>query len=129
MLPPWEHGSIRVVKVIARRTLNDFLRNRVQRKERAAVKSQLDAWFAEAEKATWRTPAELKQQYGSASIITSERVVFNIKGNHYRLIVAISYDYQIMLIKWLGTHKEYDQINAAEVEYDKSRYSDTSNSE
>jgi mRNA interferase HigB len=115
------------VRVIARGTLNDFVRNRVNRKVQQAVKDQLDAWYAEAAKATWKNPAELKAQYRSASIISSERVVFNIKGNDYRLIVAINYHYQVLLIKWLGTHKEYDQIDAEKVEYEKERYASSSN--
>jgi mRNA interferase HigB len=53
-------------------------------------------------------------------------VVFNIKGNEYRLVVAINYHYQVLMIKWLGTHKEYDKINVAEVEYDERRYADPS---
>jgi len=114
------------VRVIARGTLNDFVRNRVERKLRRAVKDQLDAWYAEAAKAAWRSPAELKEQYRSASIISSERVVFNIKGNDYRLIVAINYHYQVLLIKWLGTHREYDLIDAETVEYDKRRYTSSS---
>jgi mRNA interferase HigB len=115
------------VRVIARGTLNDFVRNRVERKLKQAVKDQLDAWYSEAAKATWKSPAELKAQYRSASIISSERVVFNIKGNDYRLIVAINYHYQVLLIKWLGTHKEYDQIDAEKVEYEKGRYASPSN--
>jgi mRNA interferase HigB len=115
------------VRVIARGTLNDFVRNRVERKLQRVVKEQLDAWYAEAVKATWKGPAELKAQYRSASIISSERVVFNIKGNDYRLIVAINYPYQVLLIKWLGTHKEYDRIDAERVEYEKERYANPSN--
>jgi len=93
------------------------------------VKTHLDAWYAEAEKATWKNSAELKQQYRSASIVSAERVVFNIKGNEYRLIVAINYHYQVLLIIWLGTHKEYDKIDVGKVGYDKRRYKDTSNSD
>jgi mRNA interferase HigB len=115
------------MRVIARTTLNDFVRNRVEKKLQKAIKSHLDAWYAEAVKATWKSSAELKAQFRSASILSSERVVFNIKGNDYRLVVAIHYYYQILLIKWLGTHQEYDQINAAEVEYERQRYADSSN--
>jgi mRNA interferase HigB len=115
------------VRVIARGTLNDFVQNRVEHKLQRTVKDQLDSWYAEAVKATWKSSAELKAQYGSASIVSSERVVFNIKGNDYRLIVAINYHYQVLLIKWLGTHKEYDQIDAEKVEYEKQRYANPSN--
>ncbi|MHB1939120.1 MAG: type II toxin-antitoxin system HigB family toxin [Acidobacteriaceae bacterium] len=113
--------------MIARRTLNYFVENRVDRKLQKMVKAQLDAWYAEAEKAAWKNSAELKQQYRSASIVSSERVVFNIKGNEYRLVVAINYHYQVLLIIWLGTHKEYDKIDVEKVEYDKRRYADSSN--
>ena len=115
------------VRVIARGTLNDFVQNRVEHKLQRTVKDQLDSWYAEAVKATWKSSAELKAQYGSASIVSSERVVFNIKGNDYRLIVAINYHYQVLLIKWLGTHKEYDQIDAEKEEYEKQRYANPSN--
>ncbi len=116
------------VRVIARSTLNLFVENRVDGKLRKMVKAHLDAWYAEAEKSTWKNSAELKQQYRSASIVSAERVVFNIKGNEYRLVVAINYHYQVLFIIWLGTHKEYDKINVGEVEYDKRRYTDSSDS-
>jgi mRNA interferase HigB len=112
--------------VIARGTLNGFVRNRVDRKLQKMVKAHLDAWYAEAAKASWKNSAELKAQYSSASIVSAERVVFNIKGNEYRLVVAINYHYQVLLIIWLGTHKEYDQINVGKAEYDKRRYADPS---
>jgi mRNA interferase HigB len=110
------------VRVIARSTLYGFVRNHVQAKAQKLVKQHLDSWFADAVKAKWRNSAELKAQYRSASILSAERVVFNIKGNEYRLVVAINYHYQVLMIKWLGTHKEYDKINVAEVEYDERRY-------
>ncbi len=94
------------MRVIARGTLNDFVRNRVEVRRQRAVKAQLDAWYAEVARAEWKSPVELKQQYRSASIVSAERVVFNIKGNDYRLVVAISYEFQLVLIKWLGTHEE-----------------------
>ena len=69
-----------------------------------------------------RSSAELKMQFRSASTVSGERVVFNIKGNEYRLVVAINYHYQVLPIKWLGTHKEYDTISVKEVAYDGRRY-------
>lgn len=120
---------MRAVRVIARGTLNGFVRNRVDRKLQKLVKGHFDAWYSEAAKATWKTSADLKAQYGSASIVSSERVVFNIKGNDYRLVVAINYHYQVILILWVGTHKEYDQIDVGKVEYDKRRYADPSDSD
>lgn len=117
-----------LVRIIARSTLNGFVANRVERKLRAGVKAHVDAWFAEAEKAAWKNSAELKAHFRSASIVSAERVVFNIKGNDYRLVVAINYHYQILLIIWLGTHAEYDKIKAAKVTYEKERYADPSDS-
>jgi mRNA interferase HigB len=117
------------VRVIARGTLSRFVENRVDRKLQKAVKAHLNAWYAEVECATWRNSAELKQQYRSASIVSAERVVFNIKGNEFRLVVAINYHYQVLLIKWLGTDREYDKIDVDKVEYDKRRYTDPSHSD
>ena len=93
------------------------------------MKAQLDAWYAEASRADWKNSAELKLQYRSASIVSSERVVFNIKGNTYRLVTAINYPYGVVLILWLGTHAEYDQIDVATVKYDEYRYGSLSNSD
>ncbi len=116
---------IRVVRVVARSTLSGFVRNRVERGQRAVVKTQLDSWYDAVMKAEWKNSAELKAQFGSASIVSSERVVFNIKGNNYRLIVRVNYDYQAVRILWLGTHREYDKIDVRDVEYDKERYADS----
>ena len=93
------------------------------------VKTHLDAWFAEAEKAEWKNSAKLKRQFRSASIVSAERAVFNIKGNEYRLVVAINYHYQILLVNWLGTHKEYDRIEVTGGTYDKQRYANSSDSD
>jgi mRNA interferase HigB len=101
------------------------VRNRVERGQRAVVKTQLDSWYDAVMKAEWKNSAELKAQFGSASIVSSERVVFNIKGNNYRLIVRVNYDYQAVRILWLGTHREYDKIDVRDVEYDKERYADS----
>ncbi len=117
------------MRVIARGTLIGFVKNRVARGQQAAVKAQLDAWYQIAHAARWTSSADLKAQFASASILSAERVVFNIKGNDYRLIVSIDYHYQFLRIKWLGTHKEYDDTDAKEVQYEKARYSSTSNSQ
>ena len=76
---------------------------------------QLKAWFQESSKTEWKNPNEIKQEYPSASILYDNRVVFNIKGNKYRLIVKINYEYQILWIRFIGTHSEYDKINANEI--------------
>jgi mRNA interferase HigB len=79
------------------------------------AKVQLDVWWAEAKRASWQTPVDIKAQYGTASILKGGRVVFNICGNKYRLIVKFEYEKGIGFIRFLGTHKEYDQISAEEV--------------
>lgn len=71
----------------------------------------LRAWFYEAKSAAWRNPAELKAQYRNASILKAGRVVFNISGNKYRLIVAIDFGAQIIVVRWVGTHADYDGID------------------
>lgn len=80
----------------------------------------LKAWFDEVRNAGWRSPNELKEQYRNASVISSKRVVFNIKGNSYRLIADIEYKIGILFIVWVGTHEEYNKISVEEVKYDKA---------
>jgi len=81
------------------------------------VKTALDAWFHEAKQAEWKDPAEVKQHYGNACIVGGDRVVFNIKGNDYRLVTAIDYRRGVVFIKWLGSHKEYEKIDVRMVQY------------
>lgn len=78
------------------------------------------AWYDEAESAEWENPNVLKSQYRSASILNKKRVVFNIHGNDFRLIVDIEYRLKIVFIVWFGTHKQYDKIDARTVSYDKT---------
>ena len=79
------------------------------------AKVQIDVWWAEARRAEWKTPVDIKAQYRSASILKGGRVVFNICGNKYRLILKFDYEKGIGFVRFLGTHKEYDEINAEEV--------------
>lgn len=116
------------MRIIARSTLNGFVNNRVDSRHRTSVKKHLDAWYGEVEKAAWKGPSELKAQFRSASVVSGERVVFNVKGNDYRLVVAINFHYKVLLIIWLGTHKEYDKIDVTKVSYEKERYANSSNS-
>lgn len=95
--------------IISRKTLSDYWA-KVPETEQA-----LKSWFAEAEKAQWENPAEIKEKYCSASILKNNRVVFNICGNKYRLIVRINYGSKTVFIRFVGTHAEYDKINAEEV--------------
>lgn len=76
----------------------------------------LKSWVDEVKKASWSQPAQIKEQYRSASILKNKRVVFNIKGNDYRLVVSVAYNFQAVYVKFIGTHKEYDAINVETVE-------------
>ncbi|MFZ0305682.1 MAG: type II toxin-antitoxin system HigB family toxin [Terracidiphilus sp.] len=108
--------------------MNGFADCRVEKRLRKTVKEQLDSWYAVASRAEWKNSAELKQQFSSASIVSSERVVFNIKGNDYRLVTAIDYAHSVMLVLWLGTHREYDEIDVTRVRHEKERYADSTHS-
>ncbi len=119
---------IGTASIIARSTLNGFVDNRVEKRLRKTVKEQLDSWYAIASRAEWKNSAELKQQFSSASVVSSERVVFDIKGNDYRLVTAIDYAHGVMLALWLGTHREYDQIVVTRVRYEKERYANSTDS-
>lgn len=74
------------------------------------------AWIDEARKASWSSPADIKEHFRNASILKGRRVVFNIKGNDYRLVVAVAYRFGAIYIKFVGTHKQYDAIDANTVE-------------
>lgn len=105
------------MRIIARRTLRDFVASLAGRRDQPAVKTALDAWFDEAKRARWRSTADIRQSYATASVVTAERVVFNIKGNDYRLVTAIDFEKGIVWIKWLGTHRDYDRIDVKEVDH------------
>lgn len=105
------------MRVIARKTLRRFIESLKGNKDQRAVKAALDAWFQEARQAEWKNPADVVKAYANASIVGPERVVFNIKGNDYRLVVAIHYRLQIVFIKWIGSHAEYDKIDVKTVRY------------
>lgn len=94
------------MRVIAKKILRDFWGRHPDSEQ------QLKAWYQETSKAEWKGPQEIKLEYPTASFLADNRVVFNIKGNHYRLIVKINYDYQMIWIRFVGTHSEYDKINA-----------------
>lgn len=96
------------MKVISIRKLRDFW----SKPNCQDSEQQLRAWYAEAKKADWKTPNDIKKRYKSASFLVNNRVIFNIKGNSYRLIVAIKYEFKIIYIRFVGTHKQYDEIDA-----------------
>jgi mRNA interferase HigB len=106
------------MRIIARRTLRRFAASPAGRKDQQAVKAALDAWFDEAKRAQWRNMADVKRSYATASTVSAERVVFNIKGNSYRLVVAIDFERPMVWIKWVGSHRDYDRIDVKAVEYE-----------
>lgn len=99
------------MKIFKRKTLIDFY---LQAKY-ASSKESLDAWFHEANNANWKSGHDIKKKYPSASFVGNDRVVFDIKGNDYRLIVKIQYKAKFVFIRFVGTHEEYDKVNAKEV--------------
>jgi mRNA interferase HigB len=105
------------MRIIARRTLREFVETRRGSRDSAALKAALDAWFDEVKKARWSSAADVKRSYATASIVSADRIVFNIKGN-YRLVVAVDFEKSIVWIKWIGTHRDYDKIDVKEVRYD-----------
>lgn len=107
------------MRIIARRTLRQFVNSLAGKKDQPAVKVALDAWFDEVSKAEWASTADVKQLYATASIVSGERIVFNIKGNDYRLVVSVDFEKGIVWIKWIGTHKAYDRIDEKEVKHGK----------
>ena len=97
------------MRVISRRTLREFWEKHADSEE------QLKAWYRETEKSSWKNINLLKTEYPSASILKGNKIVFNIKGNKYRLIVKMNFEFQISWILFIGTHAEYDGINANEL--------------
>lgn len=97
------------MRIIALSTLKKFWRKHPDSKE------PLKAWYAVTYAADWKNPAEVKKAYGNASILPDGRVVFNIAGNKYRLIAWINYPYRVLYIRFIGTHVQYDKIDAQTV--------------
>ena len=105
------------MRIISRRTLREFIAECCGHKDRPALKAALDSWFAEVSNAAWTSTADVKRLYATASIVSADRIVFNIKGNDYRLVVAVDFEKTIVWIKWIGTHKDYDRIDVKEVDH------------
>ena len=93
------------MRIISRKALREFWERHPD------AEQTLRAWYHDAKCATWKTPADIKDVYRNASFVGNNRVVFNIKGNHYRLVVAIQYQHGIIYIRFVGTHAEYDKID------------------
>jgi mRNA interferase HigB len=96
------------MRVIAKSTLREFWESKP---EYADARGPLESWYYEAKKACWTTPAEIKEQYGNASILKNGRVIFNIAGNKYRLVVYINFPGKTIYICFIGPHRLYDKID------------------
>ncbi len=99
------------MRIISRKTLRLFW----EKPEYADAEQSLKAWFKEVSKAEWTSPAAIKAVFGTASIVANNRVVFNIGGNKYRLVVRVNYPYRVMYVRFIGTHAQYNRINVEEV--------------
>jgi len=97
------------MRVIARRPLCEFWARHPD------AEGPLQAWYAEAKHATWQTPQDIKDRYGSASFPGNDRVVFNICGNKYRLVALVRYEFAVVYIRFIDTHEKYDKIDAKEI--------------
>lgn len=109
LLPRWEHPILAIVRIVARRTLREFWN------KHADAEQPLRAWYHDVRNADWSSPADVKRVYANASIVGENRIVFNIGGNKYRLVVAVNYRYRLCYVRFIGTHKAYDRIDVATV--------------
>lgn len=108
-IPKWDYYA--QMRIIAQSALREFWEKHPQAKE------PLRVWYAQALGAQWKTPADIKAQFRNASIVGHNRVVFNLKGNDFRLVVAVAYRAGVLFIKFVGTHEEYDKIDVTTVEH------------
>ena len=108
------------MRIIARRTLREYVESRKGSRDQKSLKRYLDCWFSEVSKANWKSTADIKAAFNWASIVSSDRVVFDVLTNRYRLVVAVDFEKGIVWVKWIGTHAEYDEINVMEVEHDRN---------
>ncbi len=97
------------MRIISKKILREFW------EKHSDSQQQLKSWFQETSAFKWRNPKDIKKVYPNASFLVDNRVVFNIKGNTYRLIVKINYDYSMIWIRFVGTHAEYDKIDATKI--------------
>jgi len=103
------------MRIISRRAFREFAGSLAGHRDQKAVKAALEGWYGDVKKAGWKEPADLKRQYGSASILKNRRAVFNICGNKYRLVVKVNYVKGVVYIRFVGSHRAYDAIDAEEV--------------
>jgi mRNA interferase HigB len=105
------------MRIVARRTLQKFVKSLAGQQDQQAVKAALDTWFRDVRKARWRNSSDVRQSFATVSIASADRFVFNIKGNSYRLVAAIDFEKHAVWIVWIGTHRDYDKIDVRKVRY------------
>jgi mRNA interferase HigB len=101
--------KITKLRIIAKKILREFW------EKYPDCEQQLKSWYRETEKSSWKSINEIKIEYPSASILKENRIIFNIKGNKYRLIVKINFHYQMVWVRFIGTHQQYDNIDANKI--------------
>ena len=97
------------MRIISKKTLREFWQIH------ADAEQPLKAWHAKAKLAEWKISNDIKNDYRNASFVANNRIIFNIKGNTYRLVVAINYDFGIIYIRFVGNHKDYDKIDTTTI--------------
>lgn len=97
------------MRIISRKALREFWEIHPD------ARNALEAWYLDVKQADWKTPSDIKRVYRNASFVANNRVVFNIKGNHYRIVVVITYKWGIVYIRFVGTHSEYDKIDVTRI--------------
>jgi mRNA interferase HigB len=110
LFPKREYGAKILMQTVARRTLRQFWEKHPQ------AETPIRVWYATVAKAEWKSPADIKRHFGAAvDFLNDNRVIFDLSGNRYRLVVHVSYTYKRVLVKFIGTHAEYDRINVENV--------------
>ena len=99
------------MRIISIKTIKEFWKNPNYKDSQQSLK----AWYYEVKKDKWITPNDVKKKYKNASILKNKRAIFNIAGNKYRLVVSVKYDFQIVYIRFIGSHSEYNKINAEKI--------------
>ncbi len=97
------------MRIIALKTIKDYWT------KHSETEQPLKSWYDEVKKADWEKPEDILREFPKARVIKNDRVIFNIKGNRFRLVVAVKYDFKIFYIRFISTHAEYDKINAEEI--------------
>lgn len=97
------------MRIISRKALREFW------EKHPDARQPLQAWYADVKHADWKSPADIKNAYRNASFLSNNRVVFNVKGNRYRVVAAVHYPYRLVYLRFVGTHQEYDKIDAAAI--------------